>query len=54
LGEPIPDDATTLNFRHMLEKPVLINAHLPRKGVLLMRGSIIDARSIVAQVDEVP
>jgi len=47
LTEPIPDETTILNFRHMLEESdlaedilKLVNAHLARKGLLLKRGSI--------------
>ena len=50
LGEPIPDETTILNFRHLLEANDLaedilkaVNAHLARKGLLLKRGSIVDA-----------
>ena len=50
LSEPIPDETTILNFRHMLEESDLaedifkaVNAHLTRKGLLLKRGSIVDA-----------
>jgi IS5 family transposase len=52
LSEPIPDETTILNFRHMLEEYDLaedilkeVNAHLARKGLLLKRGSIVDATS---------
>jgi IS5 family transposase len=45
LGEPIPDETTILNFRHILEEYGLAedvrkqaNAHLTRKGLLLKRG----------------
>lgn len=55
LSEPIPDEATILNFRHMLEEYDLaedilkqINALLTRKGLLLKRGSIVDATIIAA------
>lgn len=55
LSEPIPDETTILNFRHMLEEYDLaedilkqVNAHLTRKGLLLKRGSIIDATIIAA------
>jgi transposase, IS5 family len=50
LSEPIPDETTILNFRHLLEEYDLaedilkqVNAHLARKGLLLKRGSIVDA-----------
>jgi len=55
LGEPIPDETTILNLRHMLEANELaedilktVNAHLARKGLLLKRGSIVDATIIAA------
>jgi IS5 family transposase len=55
LTEPIPDETTILNFRHMLEQYDLaedifkqVNAHLARKGLLLKRGSIVDATIIAA------
>ena len=55
LSEPIPDETTILNFRHMLEEYDLaedilkqVNAHLARKGLLLKRGSIVDATIIPA------
>ena len=50
LSEPIPAETTILNFRHMLEERDLaedifkaVNAHLSRTGLLLKRGSIVDA-----------
>ena len=55
LGEAIPDETTILNFRHLLEDYDLaedilkqVNAHLTRKGLLLKRGSIVDATIIAA------
>ena len=55
LGEPIPDETTILNFRHLLEANNLaddilkaVNAHLARKGLLLKRDSIVDATIIAA------
>jgi transposase, IS5 family len=55
LSEPIPDETTILNFRHMLEESDLaedifkqVNAHLARKGLLLKKGSIVDATIISA------
>ena len=55
LSEAIPDETTILNFRHMLEESDLaedifkqVNAHLSRKGLLLKRGSIVDATIIAA------
>ena len=55
LSEPIPDETTILNFRHLLEANDLsddifkaVNALLARKGLLLKRGSIVDATIIAA------
>jgi transposase, IS5 family len=55
LSEPIPDETTILNFRHLLEENDLaedilkvVNALLARKGLLLKRGSIVDATIIAA------
>ena len=55
LTEPIPDETTVLNFRHLLEENdlaedilKLVNAYLARKGLLLKRGSIADATIIAA------
>jgi IS5 family transposase len=46
LTEPIPDETTILNFRHLLEENdlaedilKLVNAHLARKGLLLKKGN---------------
>ena len=55
LSEAIPDETTILNFRHLLEENdlaedilKLVNAHLNRKGLMLKRGSIVDATIIAA------
>ena len=55
LSEPIPDETTILNFRHMLQEHDLaedilkrVNALLSRKGLLLKRGSIVNATIIAA------
>ena len=55
LSQPIPDETTILNFRRLLETNELapeimgrINAYLRRKGLLLKRGSIVDATIIAA------
>ena len=55
LSESIPDETTILNFRHMLEENDLaedmlaqINALLSRRGLMLKRGSIVDATIISA------
>jgi transposase, IS5 family len=55
LSEPIPDETTILNFRHLLEEHELaedllkeVNAQLARKGLLLKKGSIVDATIIPA------
>ena len=51
----IPDETTILNFRHLLEEYELapeilsrVNAFLTRKGLMLKRGSIVDATIIAA------
>ena len=51
----IPDETTLLNFRHLLEANELapkilesVNADLSRKGLLLKRGTIVDATIIAA------
>jgi transposase, IS5 family len=55
LNRAIPDETTILNFRRILEENELapdilsqVNAHLTRKGLLLKRGSIVDATIIPA------
>jgi IS5 family transposase len=55
LTKPIPDETTILNFRRLLETNELaqeilgrVNAYLTRKGLLLKRGSIVDATIIAA------
>jgi IS5 family transposase len=55
LSEAIPDETTILNFRRVLETNELapeimrrVNAYLARKGLLLKRGSIVDATIIEA------
>src|SRR5678809_47740 len=55
LTKPIPDETTILNFRRLLEANDLapeilarVNALLTRKGLLLKRGSIVDATIIPA------
>jgi IS5 family transposase len=55
LTQPIPDETTILNFRHLLEANELapeilsrVNAYLSRKGLMLKRGSIMDATIIAA------
>ena len=55
LTRPIPDETTILNFRHLLEENDLalevlriVNAVLARKGLMLKRGSIVDATIIAA------
>jgi IS5 family transposase len=52
---PITDEMTILNFCHMLEASDLaedifktVNAHLAKKGLLLRKGSIVDATIIEA------
>ena len=55
LTKAIPDETTILNFRHLLEEHELapeilsrVNAFLTRKGLMLKRGSIVDATIIAA------
>src|SRR5664279_2471496 len=55
LTKPIPDETTILDFRHLLETNELapeilrrVNAYLSRKGLMLKRGSIVDATIIAA------
>jgi IS5 family transposase len=55
LTQPIPDETTILNFRRLIETHELapklleaVNAHLSRKGLLLKRGTIVDATIIAA------
>jgi IS5 family transposase len=57
LLEPIPDETTILNFRHLLERHGLaaklleaVNRHLQGKGQLLRHGTIVDAMIIDAPV----
>jgi IS5 family transposase len=51
----IPDESTILHFRHLLEQNEIapqilerVNAHLSRKGLLLKRGTMVDATIIEA------
>ena len=55
LSEPIPDETTILNFRHLLERHQLgtelfatINAHLARQGLQVREGTIVDSTIISA------
>jgi len=55
LTKPIPDETTILNFRRLLEKYELaaemlsrVNGYLTRKGLMLKRGTIVDATIIAA------
>ena len=55
LPKALPDETTILNFRHLLEEYELapeilsrVNAFLTRKGLMLKRGSIVDATIIAA------
>jgi len=55
LTKAIPDETTILNFRHLLKANELapeilrrVNAYLSRKGLMLKRGSIVDATIIAA------
>jgi transposase, IS5 family len=53
--EPVPDETTVLNFRHLLEQhklgePLLkaVNRHLKRNGIKVTSGTIVDATIISA------
>ena len=53
--DALPDDTTILNFRHLLEKHNLtvvlldeINAHLKDQGLLVSKGTMVDASIIHA------
>ena len=53
----LPDETTILNFRHLLEKHELttvlleaINAHLKSQGLLVSKGTMVDATLIHAAV----
>jgi transposase, IS5 family len=55
LSDGIPDETTILNFRLLIEANELaprifdrVNAHLSREGLLLKRGTIVDATIIAA------
>ena len=55
LSEPIPDESTILNFRHLLERHQLgqglfaeIKGHRQEQGVRLREGTIVDATIIEA------
>jgi IS5 family transposase len=54
--DAIPDEATILNFRRLLETHGLagklfkkVNAHIQRKGLSMRSGTIVDATIIAAQ-----
>jgi IS5 family transposase len=47
---PVPDQATVLRFRHLLEKhdlrdlmPDAVNVHLKARGIRIQTGTIVDA-----------
>ena len=53
--EPVPDETTILNFRHLLERHDLgrllfdrVNEHLTSRGLKLAGGTIVDATIIAA------
>ena len=55
LSDRLPDEATILNFRHLLERHNLgeklfneINKYLQSQGLILREGSIVDASIISA------
>jgi IS5 family transposase len=54
-GDVIPDEASILNFRRLLEKHKLterllaeINAHLAEHGLIVGKGTIVDATIVNA------
>lgn len=53
--EPVPDESTILNFRHLLEAPELgrrlfeeVSVYLQQRGLATARGTIVDATIINA------
>ena len=53
--EPVPDETTILNFRHLLETHELgrrlfeeVHVHLERQGIKVAKGTIVDATIINA------
>ena len=53
LSDPLPEETTILNFRHLLEKHKLgqglleeIDAHLESQGLKLREGTIVDATDL--------
>jgi len=53
--DSLPDETTILNFRHLLERHELtaillegINAHLKAQGLLVSKGTMVDATLIHA------
>ena len=53
--EPVSDETTICNFRHLLERHDLgrrlfaaVHEHLERRGIKLARGTIVDATIISA------
>ena len=55
IGDPLPDESTILQFRHLLERHRLgevifeeINRHLKRQGLSLCQRTIVDATIISA------
>ena len=54
-SEPVPDETTILNFRHLLEAHELgrrlleeVHVHLERQGIKVAKGTIVDATIINA------
>ena len=55
MNDPIPDETTILNFRHLFEKNdlpkrifQLLNSYLEGKGLIMRAGTIVDATIIQA------
>lgn len=51
--EPVPDETTILNFRHLMERHNLadellrlVNVYLPENGIKVNRGTVVDASII--------
>jgi len=55
INDPIPDESTILNFRHLLEEKnlpkqifKLLNSYLEDRGLIMRAGTIVDATIIQA------
>lgn len=59
ITDALPDETTILNFRHLLEKYELtavlleaINTHLKTQGLLVSKGTMVDATLIQGSLGE--